>query len=212
MTAAKTPAIVTAQADPADALRHAMRAYFTPDPAIVGKLPRGKTHLDFVGHADITRILIEVDPMWNWRPAAFTDDGEPQISVRNGYARMWAYLCVHGKELLCVGTCDAGKQDLEKELVGDMLRNGAMRFGICTGLWSKSEWENIDLEPVPQASDDQRKDIRDAFAALDITDAAERAERIAEVIGHSINALTDLTPAEASKVIAALTAGTSKAA
>ena len=38
--------------------------YAVPDKNIVGKLPRGGTQLDFVGHADITKILIEIDPLW----------------------------------------------------------------------------------------------------------------------------------------------------
>jgi hypothetical protein len=33
------------------------------------------------------------------------------------------------------------KPDLDKELVGDFLRNAAMRFGICLALWSKQDWE-----------------------------------------------------------------------
>jgi hypothetical protein len=51
---------------------------------------------------------------------------------------MWGYLTVHGVDRLCVGTCEPGKGDPEKELVGDLLRNGAMRFGIGTKLWSKA--------------------------------------------------------------------------
>lgn len=43
--------------------------YGVPDPKIVGKLPRktkqGSTiHLDFVGHADVTKMLIEIDENW----------------------------------------------------------------------------------------------------------------------------------------------------
>ena len=36
------------------ALRAVLDNYGVPDPKIVGKLPRGGTQLDFVGHADIT--------------------------------------------------------------------------------------------------------------------------------------------------------------
>jgi hypothetical protein len=52
---------------------------------------------------------------------------------------MWGWLVVHGTRRLCVGTCEASKGDPEKELIGDLLRNGAMRFGIGTRLWSKSD-------------------------------------------------------------------------
>jgi hypothetical protein len=43
--------------------------------------------------------------------------------------------------MLGVGSVRADKPDLDKELVGDFLRNASMRFGICLSLWSKSEWE-----------------------------------------------------------------------
>jgi hypothetical protein len=43
--------------------------------------------------------------------------------------------------MLGVGSVRADKPDLDKELIGDFLRNASMRFGICLSLWSKSEWE-----------------------------------------------------------------------
>lgn len=54
-------------------LRKVLDDYKTPDPSIVGKLPRGGTQLDFVGHADITKLLIEIDPLWSWEPLDIVD-------------------------------------------------------------------------------------------------------------------------------------------
>lgn len=124
--------------------------YGVPDPSIVGKLPRGGITLDFVGHAEITKILLEIDPNWSWEPVAWTADGRPAITVVNGNAVMWGKLTVLGQTRLGVGTAKHDKADLDKELIGDFLRNAAMRFGICLSLWSKAEWE--DLTPAQKPS------------------------------------------------------------
>ncbi len=123
-------------------LADVLTKYAVPDPKIVGKLPKGGTQLDFVGHADITRILIEIDPLWWWEPCGWVN-GRPAIHVENGMATMWGFLYVHDKPMLGVGSVRADKQELDKELVGDFLRNAAMRFGISLALWTKNEWEDL---------------------------------------------------------------------
>jgi hypothetical protein len=40
--------------------------------------------------------------------------------------------------------------ELDKELVGDFLRNASMRFGIALSLWTKQEWEDLGGKPAPQ--------------------------------------------------------------
>jgi hypothetical protein len=133
-----------------EALRKVLTDYAVPDPKIVGKLPKGGITLDFVGHADITRILIEVDPLWSWSPVAWDDTtGMPKIHVANGVATMWGTMTVHGKTMLGVATCQANKPDLYKELASDFLRNAAMRFGISLSLWTKAEWEDLGATPAP---------------------------------------------------------------
>ena len=121
-------------------LKAVLEQYATPDPKIVGTIPRNGINLAYVSHAEITRILIEIDPMWNWQPVAWVD-GRPAIHEANGVATMWATLTLLGKSLVGVGSVRADKPDLDKELVGDFLRNAAMRFGICLSLWSKQDWE-----------------------------------------------------------------------
>jgi hypothetical protein len=37
-------------------LHEVLTKYGVPDPKIVGKLPKGGAQLDFVGHADVTKI------------------------------------------------------------------------------------------------------------------------------------------------------------
>ena len=121
-------------------LKAVLEQYATPDPKIVGTIPRNGINLAYVSHAEITRILIEIDPMWNWQPVAWVD-GRPAIHEANGVATLWATLTLLGKSLVGVGSVRADKPDLDKELVGDFLRNAAMRFGICLSLWSKQDWE-----------------------------------------------------------------------
>ena len=130
-------------------LRNILKDYAKPDPSIVQQLPKGGTKLDFVGHADITRILIEIDPYWSWEPCGW-DNGRPAIHVENGTATMWGRLTVHGKEMLGVGSVKADKMDLDKELIGDFLRNASMRFGISLNLWTKNQWADLDGDK-PQA-------------------------------------------------------------
>jgi hypothetical protein len=54
-------------------------------------------------------------------------------------ATMWGKLTLLGKSMICVGSARADKADYEKELIGDLLRNGSMRFGIALNLWSKQD-------------------------------------------------------------------------
>ena len=150
-------------------LADVLTQYAVPDPKIVGKLPKGGIQLDFVGHADITRILIEIDPLWSYEPCGW-DNGRPAIHVENGMAPMWAYLIVHGKKMLGVGSVRADKQELDKELVGDFLRNAAMRFGISLALWTKNEWEDLGGHaPAPQKSTPARKPAPKSVADIAVT-------------------------------------------
>lgn len=98
-------------------------------------------HLDYMGHADVTLALLAIDPDWDWEPCAVDPmTGAPAISAEGGKRLvMWGRLTLLGKTRLGVGTCSIGKEDPEKELIGDFLRNAAMRFGIGTRLWSKAD-------------------------------------------------------------------------
>jgi hypothetical protein len=129
-------------------LQEVLNKYAVPDPKIVGKLPKGGTQLDFVGHADITRILIEIDPHWRLIPIAW-ENGRPAMNVVNDMATMWFELTLLGTPRLAIGTAKANAFDLDKQLYGDALRNGAMRFGISLSLWSKQEWEDLNHNPAP---------------------------------------------------------------
>lgn len=135
------------------ALEDVLSKYGIPDPKIVGKLPKGGQQLSFVGHADVTKMLIEIDPFWAWEPTAFDTDGLPAYRIENGMAHMGGWLVIHGIRRFGIGSCLPNKPDLLKELASDFLRNAAMRFGICLSLWTKQEWEDLggDHAPAPTA-------------------------------------------------------------
>ena len=169
-------------------LAEVLTNYAVPDPKIVGKLPKGGIQLDFVGHADITRILIEIDPLWSYEPCGW-DNGRPAIHVENGMATMWAYLIVHGKKMLGVGSVRADKPELHKELIGDFLRNASMRFGISLSLWTKNEWEDLGGHtPTPQKSTTIRKSAPKPVADIAVTSTIPVDP---EIIGKFIKACAD---------------------
>lgn len=105
-------------------------------------------HLDYVGHAGITMRLNDVvgPDGWSWEPMATDSDGLPVMSTE-----FWIKLTVNGVTKYGVGD-DFGRSS--KQAIGDALRNAAMRFGIATYLWSKSDAAlamkraTDDVEPV----------------------------------------------------------------
>ena len=134
----------------------ALAALRVPFPASsIGKLPKGGTMLDYVGHANLTDRLLTVDPTWNWEPVAWDENGLPAYDAKGG---LWIKLTVGGVTRLGYGDGPDPKQR-----IGDAIRNAAMRFGAALDLWSKEELESHLPEPVEviSASDAQ-------YALLDV--------------------------------------------
>lgn len=104
----------------------------------ISKLNRGKgVELDYVGHAALTSRLLDVDPLWTWEPIALTPDGLPLFDDIGG---LWIKLTVSGMTRLGYGHAGAKKGgDAIKEVIGDALRNAAMRFGAALDLWHKGD-------------------------------------------------------------------------
>lgn len=146
-----------------------LRTPFAPD--LVGKLPRvtcgdcsdrrkecGKhskvkcgicqayvsekhIHIDYVGHADVTDRLLQVDPGWNWEPKAEDERGMPVFDLddHGSPVGLWIKLTVGDVTRLGYGSCPSGQGDAVKVLIGDALRNAAMRFGVALDLWAKGD-------------------------------------------------------------------------
>jgi hypothetical protein len=97
------------------------------------------THLDYVGHAALTDRLLDADPQWYWEPMALRD-GLPAFDATGG---LWIKLTVCGVSRHGYGhaavkpSADPGSR--EKEVIGDALRNAAMRFGAALDLWHKGD-------------------------------------------------------------------------
>jgi hypothetical protein len=135
-----------------------LRAPFGPEH--VGKLPKGGTTLDYVGHGAVTDRLLEVDPEWNWEPLMFDSSGMPAFVYDDDLhpIALWIRLTVGGVTRLGVGTCPAKQFDAEKVLIGDALRNAAMRFGVALDLWIRGQAE--DDEQVAAADPRQARGRR----------------------------------------------------
>lgn len=96
-------------------------------------------HLDYVGHAALTDRLLDADPAWYWEPLAFKD-GLPAFDADGG---LWIKLTVCGVTRLGYGNAAESEYkeigSRQKEVIGDALRNAAMRFGAALELWHKGD-------------------------------------------------------------------------
>lgn len=122
-------------------------------------------HLDYVGHAQTTNRLLDVDAEWTWEPVAFDDAGLPALDRNGG---LWIRLTV--AEVTRLGYGDSqGKTgpNAVKEAIGDALRNAAMRFGVALDLWAKS-----DIHAEAQTSTN-REWVLDAEAAESVAAVRE---------------------------------------
>jgi hypothetical protein len=119
-------------------------------------------HLDYVGHAALTDRLLDTDIEWSWEPVGFTPEGLPAHDRNGG---LWIKLTVCGVTRYGYGAAD-GKTggDAVKEIIGDALRNAAMRFGAALDLWHKGELHpesdvnpTTGEQPAPKRGEGERK-------------------------------------------------------
>lgn len=109
----------------------------------IGLLPKGGTTLEYVGHGAVTDRLLEVDPDWNWEPLSVDELGFPRL---DSAGNLWIRLTVGGVTRLGVG--DGATM---KVLIGDALRNAAMRFGVALDLWIRGHAEDDEQQSPPPA-------------------------------------------------------------
>lgn len=110
-------------------------------------------HLDYVGHAALTDRLLDCDMNWGWEPVALTERGLPLFDESGG---LWISLTVCGVSRIGYGHAASSSfkevGSREKEVIGDALRNAAMRFGAALDLWHKG-----DLHEEEEPSKDELK-------------------------------------------------------
>lgn len=134
-------------------------------------------HLDYVGHAALTDRLLDADPEWTWEPVAFGPDGQPARDATGG---MWIKLTIAGVTRFGYGSAD-GKSggDAIKEIIGDALRNAAMRFGAALDLWHKGDLHVEDdvaaAAPASGATAIDTKQCAELRRLLKLADSSEDA-------------------------------------
>lgn len=122
------------------------------------KVTEAHNCLSYVGHAEATSRLLEVDPTWFWKPLAKDERGLPLFDHLGG---MWIELTVCGMTRIGYGAADGKKgPNAVKEVIGDAIRNAGMRFGMALDLWSKTDLHPT-IEPEPHPADKFVQQIRD---------------------------------------------------
>lgn len=178
---------------------------------VIGKLPRGGIQLDYVGHAAVTDRLLNVDPEWTWEPMATDEFGSPKVDA---FGNLWIKLTVGGVTRYGVGD---GKN--MKEMIGDAIRNAAMRFGVALDLWSKDELESHidhpelknDTKSPQKPSQEKHLDlIKDLLKKKANPKTAADAKKVINLFIPDVDTINELDPGQAKKLIEELTAHTSK--
>lgn len=156
-------------------------------------------HLDYVGHAALTDRLLDTDIEWSWEPVAFNADGLPAFDRNNG---LWIKLTVCGVTRLGYGSAD-GKSggDAVKEIIGDALRNAAMRFGAALDLWHKGdlhlgddEGQSQDGEVSPQSPAPSERALKQKLAGPHTSKTA--LQGAIRTVVHEVNGCGDLDQLE----------------
>lgn len=144
-------------------------------------------HLDYVGHAGITSRLNEVltPAGWTFGAVAHTPEGLPLM----GRGEFWGALTIRdindpqGGEVTKIDL--AANYNGPQEAWGDALRRCAMRFGVGTYLWSKSEAaaeKAKTADPEPEAPPREERRAQEAPPAEKASDITPQAERVAELL------------------------------
>jgi len=158
----------------------ALRAPFPPSQ--IGQLPKGGQLLDYVGHGAVTDRLLAVDPEWSWEPMALDAHGLPALDQ---HGNLWIKLTVCGVTRLGVGDGPT-----MKVLIGDALRNAAMRFGVALDLWVRGQAED-DEKVADQGPGEGPRQL--APAPLPRRRVTPDTERVEYATRQQVKAIKDAT-------------------
>jgi hypothetical protein len=165
-------------------------------------------HIDYVGHADVTSRLLEADEEWAWEPkakdidpavlAAAVATGNPEV-VRmvqesappkfdlddcGNPVGFWILLTVGGVTRPGYGSVPSGQPDAVKVLIGDALRNAAMRFGVALALWAKGDRADPAAENATASAGQARRGRQPAGESFENAAPAPARQRT-EGNGHA---------------------------
>lgn len=141
------------------------------------KMPNGG-HIDlaYVGHAEATNRLLNVDPFWGYEPLSLDERGLPQA---DGYKGLWIRLTVCGMTRLGYGHAgDKTGGDAVKETIGDAIRNAGMRFGMALDLWTTSDLEIIESGGASQEQDGQEQPPGRAAGPTEVHQSEEQTDSL----------------------------------
>ena len=148
---------------------------------------------------EVRRALIEADPCWTWEPMGRDANGQPVLE-RDDAGRpvgLWIWGTVCGVTRPAYGSCDAGKREATKELIGDAIRNLALRFGVAGSLWSRADRGGDDATKPARRKAAKPRSVTDL--PVDTTGLPEPAPGTAE-----FQALALLAPAASAADLAAV--------
>jgi hypothetical protein len=140
-------------------------------------------HLDYVGHAALTDRLLDADPQWSWQPVALDANGLPAFDQSGG---LWIKLTVCGVTRFGYGHAAAKNTDpgaREKEVIGDALRNAAMRFGAALDLWHKGD--------LHEAEEPAKGDVAAQVAAANVKPNADAGKDLTPEQRKRVDDLAD---------------------
>lgn len=151
-------------------------------PNEINQIPKGGLKLDYVGHAALTKRLLETDLEWSWEPFAIGEDGLPKLDERGG---LWIRLTVCG--ITRIGYGDSGNSrgtQAVKEAIGDALRNAGMRFGAALDLWHKGDLFDL-TDSRGDSNESYKKESRTPLKAVRPSyteeEVAKATEKLAEI-------------------------------
>jgi len=133
-------------------------------PNEINQIPKGGFKLDYVGHAALTKRLLETDLEWSWEPFAVGQDGLPKLDEAGG---LWIRLTVCG--ITRIGYGDAGNSkgtQAIKEAIGDALRNAGMRFGAALDLWHKGDLFDLTDSRGERKEDSNKRESRQTLKVV----------------------------------------------
>jgi len=206
-----------------EALQGLLSAWWTPPEELIDTLPKGGMQLKYLSHVWVSRAFSEVDPEWTWAPMGFDDHGQPVIErdAKGNPVGLWITLTLCGTTIPGYGSCEPGKRDAIKELIGDALRNAGMRRGVAGSLWTKEKPKKPEKkEPLPAAVERNlehlREQVVDDAAQGDKEAGKELYERLVAEWGeelvkgalatHNVSMFKELTPAKGKVIEASLKA------
>jgi len=136
-----------------EALRQLSEDWWDPPAEMIDTLPKGGVELRYLSHIWVRKAFQDADPDWWWEPMGYDDRGQPVLErdSQGNPVGLWGWLYILGTKMPGYGSCEPGKRDAVKELIGDFLRNSGMRL-VGGSLWVKQTNKPKGKAPAKKAT------------------------------------------------------------